>query len=239
MDLTNSEQPDAEQGLLSPSRHFAQWLTQTVRSPELAALLPREELEHFLASTGYRTKGILALQSCLPGGGTLIDHGTSFGLMPWLIAVDATEPPDHVVMIDPLARYESALQRLWTGPKLPSNQFVQSSSENYYYDRGADLILFCHTLFRIPRNEWQSVLERAWNALNPGGALVVNETLSDKHLSSTGIELSAISSLLDGFDRDCVTLYRPETRWSVPENPLTTAGARGSSCFLVTRKTRS
>ncbi|UCD74895.1 MAG: hypothetical protein JSV91_14050 [Phycisphaerales bacterium] len=55
-------------------------------------------------------------------------------------------------------------------------------SEEFPYRRPYDVVSFIGSLLYVPRNLTSSVLDRAWEALNPGGILVVHENIkTDSH----------------------------------------------------------
>jgi hypothetical protein len=161
--------------------------------------------------------------------------------MPWLIAADSGKPIERAIVIDPLERYAPVMQRLWNSTEGFSTvaEWKQTLSENYFYDQEADVVLFCHVLFRLPRHQRRLVLERAWNALAPGGLLLVNETVTNLTAEpASGPDLIEITRLVEYMTwNEAPKLYRMETGWSEAENPLTRPAVEyGSSSIVVAKK---
>ncbi len=56
-------------------------------------------------------------------------------------------------------------------------KFHLGPMESYDYDDSYDVITFISSLYLIPKNKVQKTLEKAWEALKPGGLLVVQENI--------------------------------------------------------------
>jgi hypothetical protein len=228
------------------AEHLARWFVAECRDHhESEDGVQQGEWPYFLASTGTRTAAVIhVLREHLKRPlFTLVDHGTCFGLMPWLIAAEGFGLR-RAVLIDPLSRYEKPMRRLWApfvelGLQL---DWEETCSETYEYGAPADAILFSHTLFRIPRDERQAVLNRAWDALSPGGILIVNETVTNIAPSipqSPDVpELDTLVAYLSWASEP--KLYRIESGWRVAEPAVgRTAAEFGSTSVLLAIKPKT
>lgn len=78
--------------------------------------------------------------------------------------------------------------------------------------------MMCQCLLHVPRDQRRAVLVRAWQALNPGGVLLVNERLRD--VSTPGSERGdlvhrdELMSIMPGAPR----VFSRRTDWTKPED---------------------
>jgi hypothetical protein len=223
---------------------LASWISNVVQEKaDPSQIVPPGELAYFIASTGYRTVGVLALMERygIRLDSVIVDHGSCCGLMPWLVAADYCHAPKQIVMIEPLTRYRNATANLWTsaGNCGPEHESVEGISEEYSYSEPPNVVIFSHTLFRIPRGARQAVLDRAWEALRPGGILLINETTVDAgDPTSSGPDLPRLDQLISAMRwTEEPEIFRPESRWKSAESVRAVSSSKlGSASFIVAHK---
>ena len=226
------------------ARRLAKWIVDRAgKAREGDTNFPREELAYYLASNALRARGVANIIDAL-GPATvrvLVDHGSGIGLMPWLLA-GGTKRIEHAILVEPVARYAPPLQELWQ--EADSDGFtrwerVETVSENFEYAGPADVILFCQALVRVAPERRGTVLNQAWNALRPGGLLLINEVLTDGETQSGSAQaLVNRAELVDIMSwRGAPDLFRMEGDWRIPEDPLLwTVKEIGSTGIIVAKK---
>lgn len=222
--------------------HLAEWIVKRARAARDGdpSLTP-EELSYFIASSGLRVRGIANLIEAMgpPEVETIVDHGAGIALMPWLLA-SGPKKIAHAVLVEPTGRYFEPMQELWSRPgDLPRWERAATVSEEFRYAGPADVIMFCQTLVRIDPERRAQVLNQAWNALRPGGLLLVNEILTDDEASSDDkVRLVNRADLVATMSwRGPPDLFRADGEWRRAEDPLLPSVKEiGSTGIVAARK---
>jgi SAM-dependent methyltransferase len=164
----------------------------------------------------------------------IVDVGTGVGLIPWLLCAEG-DPPRSVDLFEPRKSGRTALQRLWNYGRVGEYTVAYLGGDNVPFSRPADLIMFCHCLFHIDQR--QTVLRRAWQALKPGGVLLVNEMPKEAggadRLRDALLTRNEIVAGMPGTPR----LFSARTGWRTAHEPHAgSARAIGSSGLFVSVK---
>jgi phospholipid N-methyltransferase len=158
-------------------RHLADWLLD-VNSNGPYSL--QKQTPYLFTSGAQRAKAIAtALQHTAHRTfECVIDVGSGVGMIPWLLHKDF--PSIRAVdLVEPMRHFRPALDRLWHDRCRRSDYTVRQAKAEEVEFTATDLIMFSHCLLLIAPEQRSTVLDRAWNALNPGGVLMVNETFRD------------------------------------------------------------
>ncbi len=216
-------------GPISPTaRHLAGWIENRARdvgAEDAGDLsIQAEELSYFLASSGWRARGLSRTldaarqqHECLD----IVDIGGAFGLIPWLIAAEPLRRVRHVTVVDPNTRYYPAAESLWPAGRHPGEaaafRIVPTTADRYRIDREADLVLICQTMHHVPAPARLDVLRRSWDALKPGGLLAINEVIVDddapddeivRRAYRESLRQSEISACFRAWRRHCFSATR-------------------------------
>ena len=184
---------------------------------------------------------------CLPDQSwtSIVEIGNGIGLASWLIAADERRGVRQVMLVDPNRRHELAAQQLWGSfgaagddrcaflAKVPAYRFA--------FNVEADVVLLCQTVFAVPPDLREAFFARCWDALKPGGLLVINEVVADDDRGDGADDpvniprRDAFVALLSRFATP--SLYREAFGWSRAEDPLDVpAREYYASSFLVLRR---
>lgn len=217
------------------SGHLAEWLLACAST---AAGFPTEQQTSYLFTSGaHRARAIGAMLNAI--GKTAVAHmvdvGTGVGLIPWLLC-SANAGFGSAELFEPDRKRQPALDRLWAFSRAHQTYAIAPlRAEDVPFSTPADLIMFCQCLFRIDSGERRHVLARAWQALRPGGILLVNEQPKEAGAPRSGgqvlVARNEIVSLLPGTSK----LFVARTGWRTAHDPHTIAPrVIGSSGLFVT-----
>lgn len=230
------------------AKGLGKWLASEVlgasvqegNTPEVS----EKELAYFVASGSYRAyalKKVLRRFMDSTTFRTMTDVGAGIGLISWLVAADPQFDVGVVTLVEPLARYDAATRRLW-GLRAAATAVHQtrSKAEEYISAEAQDLFIFCHCLFRMVPEHRRGVMRNAWEALRPGGLLVVNEVVQRPSIganSTPGVALT-LPELLELFhDFREPDVFVRRDGWSTPHDTMAiTAAELGSDSFFVVMK---
>ncbi|HEX2593221.1 MAG TPA: hypothetical protein VHL34_17095, partial [Rhizomicrobium sp.] len=225
---------------------LASWiLGQAEAATQSSGAIGQGELSYFLASGGNRSLGLTKLLRRLSKQriGTLVEHGAGIGLIPWLVANEADMEIGRVLLVEPQQRYTTAATALWSPAAEGSTaemEWADSVSEDYAYTGPVDVVLFCHSMFRMNRAQRQGMLELAWAALRPGGLLIVNEVVREAaEDTAIGPDIVALPDLIAQmtFGEKAPSVFRSDTDWRRAESPSRLSPSEiGSTSFFVAEK---
>ena len=136
---------------------------------------------------------------------------------------------------DPYLPHLALSQRLVCrfAPELAGRfRIAHATAEAMTYDRSYDVITFLGSLLYVPRASTTATLDAAWNALRPGGMLIVHENIrNERYERDRGHMFTAEE--LDGY----LAPYGPSTYWlSTATARVAAADVRDRSVFRVHMK---
>jgi SAM-dependent methyltransferase len=134
-----------------------------------------------------------------------LDIGSGPGLVPMELLLSAPDEISTVTILEPYMSYVDLFADvfLFMRSRLTSGLFyVQEFVEQYAFPDRMNSISFCGSLLLVDRKVARAVLERAWNALEHGGVLVVFENVrpsgSPAQPSDLRFENEELERLLSG-----------------------------------------
>jgi precorrin-6B methylase 2 len=183
-------------------------------------------------------EAILAGVAGHDGGIDLFDHGSATAAVPMELLLSRRVHVRSVTALEPgsdnfdvLADTYRHLRDSFRG----SLSVVRTFSDDWTYDRPHDAISFLGSLLHVPRPAAPAVLDRAWEALRPGGALVVLESTRERGRSA-GRTYSARVFALDELEA-LLARYGEVVRYHPTElRPCTREEAGVERVFRVVRK---
>src|SRR5690606_19840358 len=121
------------------------------------------------------------LEKELPGrtGLRVLDMGGGMGMVATELVLTSGRV-DQATVCDPLARNSLVMARLgrFFGERVQDRLELRiSRAEDFRYPGAFDLITFIGSLLYVPREARQQVIASAFDALAPGGLLVVHENI--------------------------------------------------------------
>lgn len=108
----------------------------------------------------------------------VLDHGSGPGLVPVELLLEHSVGLRSATAVEPSKWYVEFLADAYRylGRELSGDfYYEQSNVETYTYPRKLHAISFCGCLLFVARSDLRAVLSRAWDALHPGGLLIVLE----------------------------------------------------------------
>lgn len=103
-----------------------------------------------------------------------VDHGAANGVIASGLSL-ARSDIKSVTAVELAEKYIDMGEQVSDAATDGNMKLALSPTENYEYSEKVDLIGFIHMFFRVPVEARQIVVDRAWAALKPGGALLINE----------------------------------------------------------------
>jgi len=157
---------------------------------EVADSVPfASHLERFASTMTYSVTGAsyksmllsYILEKELPGrtGLRVLDMGGGMGMVATELVLTSGRV-DQATVCDPLARNSLVMARLgrFFGERVQDRLELRiSRAEDFRYPGAFDLITFIGSLLYVPREARQQVIASAFDALAPGGLLVVHENI--------------------------------------------------------------
>lgn len=171
-----------------------------------------QTLENAGLGTGYKASYVGAMLSELTqihGRMDLLDHGSASGVVPMELLLDPRLRLNSATAVEPspggftiLADAYQYLNESFSG----EFYLHQSRAEDFEYDRTYHAISFLGSLPHVKQPQRESVLQRAWDALEAGGLLIVYESIrSTNHRSypyyDNMFERDELENLLGRFGR--------------------------------------
>jgi 2-polyprenyl-3-methyl-5-hydroxy-6-metoxy-1,4-benzoquinol methylase len=215
--------------------HLADWLL-AYASHQAKGFPSEKQISYLFTSGGHRARAIGTMLRSI-GKTTLahiVDVGTGVGLIPWLLCTESEESRS-VELHEPGKNRRAALDRLWSHCAPTQNYTItHARAETVAFSQPTDLVMFCQCLFHIDQAERRTVLDRAWQALKPGGVLLVNEMPKEAGLYDPTHDLllrrDEIVALMPGRSQ----LFLSRTGWRTPHDPSTgSARALGATGLFV------
>ena len=218
--LTGSKNQDPATSLQesrnSDSHHFARWLRNMTADSAYNGLA--KQVPYLFTSGAQRARIIATILDHSPHRRIerLIDIGSAVGVIPWLLQYDLPSLQD-VVLIEPMRRFHAALEQLWqNGLRARNYTAIQTRAEEAEYGT-ADLIMLSHCLFLIPAEKRKATLQRAWDALNPGGVFLLNEIFTDASTPNLGPSDIMHRDELFGMMPAVAQIFTRQTGWRTPQ----------------------
>lgn len=151
---------------------------------------PLARLAHSVKRQNYYVSGInlksavlwQIFDSLLPGRSDLrvVDIGGGYGLLSWELMLSAPERIEKVVNVD-ISAFNLLLSCLLycdlRGLAKSNYQFCLSSAEEFGFSEDYDAVLFMGSLLYVKKNRLHDTLVRAYEALRPGGLVIVYENI--------------------------------------------------------------
>jgi phospholipid N-methyltransferase len=218
------------------SHRCARWLKIITADSAYNGLA--KQVPYLFTSGAQRARIIATILNHAPHGKVerLIDIGSAVGVIPWLLQYDLPSLQD-VVLIEPMRRFHAALEQLWqNGPRARNYTAIQTRAEEAEYST-ADLIMLSHCLFLIPAEKRKATLQRAWDALNPGGVLLLNEIFTDASTANPGRPDIIHRDELFGMMPAVAQIFTRQTGWRTPQKlSSVTARTAGNTGVIFATK---
>ena len=238
-----------------PSREglaLGNWLSNEVmaggeRDAEEQRVSP-EDLEYLYGSGGRRASALMKLLRANYAGrrfGDVVDLGAGIGFISCLVAMQPEFGIRRTVLVEPKSMRVAQGTRLWTsnGSRSPEDfRFARMTMQKFPFPEPVDLAIICQSLFYVPAEILPGFIQRAWNALHPGGLFVINERLADgpgeakrKHGAHSLLQRERLMALLAAHAPPRV--YQRRDGWAHARDPMKIAAAELSAdSFLVLEK---
>jgi predicted O-methyltransferase YrrM len=220
------------------SHHCARWLKNITADSAHNALA--KQVPYLFTSGAQRARIIATILNHAPHGRIerLVDIGSAVGVIPWLLQHDLPSLHD-VTLIEPMRYFHTGLEQLWhKGPFARNYTAIQSKAEEAEYGR-ADLIMLSHCFFLIAPEKRQAALRRAWDALNPGGVLLLNEVFTDASTPNPGRSDIIPRDELFGMVPAVAKIFTRQTGWRTPQRlSSVTARTAGHTGVIFAAKNR-
>jgi SAM-dependent methyltransferase len=160
------------------------------RMSESSDLDPRDETIKQASALGYYIGGLsykapllihIARQLGLRGPLRTVDMGAGYGLLAAELLLDPSLGVEIAAATDisPLNESLAALLREGLGEASGKFRFTRCPAQEHRFGEQVDLVSYVGSLLYVPREYLGTCLDRAWEALRPGGMLVVHENIRD------------------------------------------------------------
>jgi hypothetical protein len=184
----------------SPAAGLAAWILNSLDrqregKKQGGRPLERKELSYFLFSSSRRSQVLKRILDEFFGGGDiacLVDHGAGIGMVP----LSANFACDNIIrrVVCSEIRHDFVIigSSLWKVLGCEGVlEYQECSAVDFAYPDEVSVVLFAQMLFRIPPEHRQAVIASAWQALAPGGLLIINELMDrDQSTASSPIVTS-------------------------------------------------
>lgn len=178
----------ADLGLLQASNSFeskgAEFPGEFTRKRDLSDQVRRTlfgEVEYLGLGTGQKVAALNAVVEhyCeAQSQFAIVDHGSAAGLIPLQAMLENSDLISNIYLIEPLSNFCSLAHDLFkfqTASMRSRIAYVNSISDDYEYDVSPGVISFFHMFFLIEPEKRKVVFKRAYDALLPGGAILLLE----------------------------------------------------------------
>lgn len=168
----------------------------------------------------------------------LCDHGSAAGMAPIQLLLEPDLNIEYACAVEPSQQFLTMTADIYTQfhKQLAGRFFYDHAyAEEYEYPEPLDVISMMHMLLLVHPEKRASYLGGAFNALRPGGVLVVLEIPKTEKSSSAGyyekmLPRQEIEALLDAFGP--ITCYHPKEL-----RKISSAEAKESAVFRTVKKT--
>ena len=110
----------------------------------------------------------------------MIDHGAGIGMMSLCVYQASSGRIKRVVCSEAKRAFVANGRRLWGALGCgDAVEYQEGSALDFAYPGQVGVVLVSQMLYRIPPAKRRDFIARAWEALEPGGALLINE-LTDR-----------------------------------------------------------
>jgi len=183
-----------------------------------------------------------AAASALDGmrNGSVVEHGAALGMvsMFWLLLEPRLSRSTAVEIAPKYSEPGHAAARAIL-PRSKSFEHRNGSIEAFSYETRPDVVTFVHSLYRLARPDRAAAVARAWEALAPGGILLINETIQtagsqDAKLTQTNLGFAEMIELFAPLGRPA--LYVPSDLWAQPAELQTADPGRWSADHVIIMK---
>jgi SAM-dependent methyltransferase len=147
-------------------------------------------LEQVVGSQSYSISGVAYKGALLShiikehfrSGQTLkyLDQGGGYGLLTVELLLNKGLNIAKGVTCDINPKNEALAFQLFTEfrQQLEKRFFFETvAAQDFEYGESFDVISYVGSLLYVPKDKTQNVLKKAWNALNPGGVLIIHENI--------------------------------------------------------------
>ncbi len=138
-------------------------------------------------------------------GLAIADLGGGYGLLAAELLLDSDSGVQSATCVDPSPYNVLLATELYRGLRTHLHgrfRFVPGPGEQFEPDGPLDAVSFVGSLLYLPREHTKAALQRAWDALRPGGILVVHENIKDPRFTADYdrmFTVDEIDGLLEGF----------------------------------------
>ncbi len=154
-------------------------------STEVAAERVRQAsaLGYYIGGLSYKAPLLRSImrQHSIGRGARIVDMGAGYGLLPAELLLDPELGVACATATDISTLNESLAAALRKGLGLDGSRFTfrLSPAQDFRFDEGVDMVSYVGSLLYVPREHLADCLGRAWDALRPGGILVIHENIRD------------------------------------------------------------
>jgi len=185
--IENLVRPAAAQSIsASPPAKLAAWILYNLdvhaegKPPGLKPL-DRKELSYFMFSSSQRSQVMKRIVDQFLGAQDIpcfVDHGAGIGMVPLCTHFACGNAIKHVVCSEIKHDYVIIGTSLWQFLGLEGIlEYQECSATKFVYPPEVSVVLFAQMLYRISPQQRHAVILSAWQALAPGGLLIINELM--------------------------------------------------------------
>lgn len=178
----------------SPPAKLAMWMLDNLnanvegKQPDLKRL-DRKELSYFMFSSSQRSQVMKRIVDRFLGAQDIpcfVDHGAGIGMVPLCTHFACSNAIKHVVCSEVKHDYVIIGTNLWQSLGFESLlEYQECSATKFAYPAEVSIVLFAQMLYRIPPQQRHAVIASAWQALAPGGLLIINELMDRDQSTAT------------------------------------------------------
>jgi SAM-dependent methyltransferase len=140
-------------------------------------------LGYYVGGLSYKSPimAFIARSHGLPEGLRLVDMGAGYGLLAAELLLDPVLKSGHATATDisPVNERLAGLLAPGLAAAARSFRFRRTPAQEFTFEEQVDLVSYVGSLLYVPREHLRRCLDRAWEALRPGGILVIHENIRD------------------------------------------------------------
>jgi SAM-dependent methyltransferase len=203
------------------------------------AIAQASNLGYYVGGLSYKSPvmAFIARSHGLPEGFRLVDMGAGYGLLAAELLLDPALGAGHATATDisPVNERLAGLLGPGLGRLAPSFRFVRAPAQEFAFPEQVDLVSYVGSLLYVPREHLRRCLDRAWEALRPGGILVIHENIRDpKYVRDFRFMFS-----VEEIDAELGRLGEVQRYLSTRPQPVRKEDAAAKTVFRVVQRPRS